>query len=149
MTTNRNVSFFIAVGLSTLFAVMISSSTVEAQCPGSAGVGTQGGYPAAWRGSSSNGTSVMGTGAPLFDWVGGGCATMKFGANPPALCFATRNATHNGTSNDYRTAFLSANFAVASHNMTSNGCTFVCGGGTCKVRGGDALPVELLGFGVE
>ncbi len=29
------------------------------------------------------------------------------------------------------------------------GCVFMCGGKTCRVRGSDGLPVELLQFGVE
>ncbi len=31
----------------------------------------------------------------------------------------------------------------------SGGCSFMCPGGDCFVRGLDGLPVELLGFGVE
>ena len=40
--------------------------------------------------------------------------------------------------------------AVMSNNTSAEFCGFNCGTrGSCKIRGGDGLPVELLAFGIE
>ena len=77
----------------------------------------------------------------LADFIGtGGCTTSRFGPNPPTNCIA--NAT-------LISASIVVEFSNVAHNTILNGCTFNCDGGTCRVRGGDALPVELMGFSVE
>ncbi len=63
-----------------------------------------------------------------------------FGPSPPNVCLATRSAS---------AVQLLVLFPSATANATGNGCTFNCDGGTCRVRGGDALPVELMDFSVE
>lgn len=65
---------------------------------------------------------------------------VPFGPNPPALCFIHHPDSASGNA--------SLIFSMASQNITANGCSWPCAGG-CIVRGGDALPVELLGFGVD
>ena len=44
------------------------------------------------------------------------------------------------------TASIHLSFAGAASHTTMNGCTFNCPGGTCRLQGGDGLPVELLDF---
>ncbi len=40
--------------------------------------------------------------------------------------------------------------AVMSNDTSAEFCGFNCGArGSCKIRGGDGLPVELLAFGIE
>ncbi len=77
----------------------------------------------------------------LFDFIGpGGCTTATFGPNPPTNCRTFRSPS---------IAALLLYFSNPGSNTSSNGCTFNCDGGTCRVRGGDALPVELMDFSVE
>ncbi len=92
---------------------------------------------------NSYGTGA-GVGHPLYDFIGGGCTTtMKYGPNPPSSC-----SDFVGLGETW-VVELQARFSESAHNTTQNGCTFMCPGGTCRVRGGDALPVELMHFGVE
>ena len=81
---------------------------------------------------------------PLYSFIGGGCATAVFGPNPPTMCM-----TYKAIPPVFFTARLRAVWSSSADNVTANGCTFVCPGGTCRVRGGDALPVELLDFSVD
>jgi len=77
---------------------------------------------------------------PIADFIGTGCTTAKFGSNPPDNC---------GYQNTPGLAILTASWMNAAFNVISNGCTFNCqGGGTCRLRGDDGLPVELLDFSV-
>ncbi len=90
------------------------------------------------------------TGAPgtIYAFVGAGCATAKFGTMQPALCQAHRGMFTGATV--YFTAGFRAMWSSgAQTGTTMNGCTFICPGGTCQVRGVDGLPVELLSFGVD
>ena len=65
---------------------------------------------------------------------------MMFGTMQPTSCAINRTSG---------TALLLARWPSAASNTAMNGCTFNCDGGTCRVRGGDALPVELMEFGIE
>ena len=89
-----------------------------------------------------------GSGNALYDFIGPtGCmatATGVTGAKP--VCFASR--AYSARASDFG-ASLIARFAMASHNTIGAGCIFNCPGGSCRVRGGDALPVELMGFSVN
>jgi len=130
----RFLFIFAFVGISFLY-----TNASSAQCP----VDTMGS-----RGALGNGAYVnsMFFSLPdpdeLYNFIGpGGCTTMKFGVNPPNLCDVVVDP---GVA-----AVLFVGFAATSHNITGNGCTFNCAGGTCRVRGGDALPVELMEFSVE
>ncbi len=77
----------------------------------------------------------------IYDFIGpGGCTGIPYGPNPPTQCLAFRSSYEAG---------LQANWPLTASNTTANGCTFNCDGGTCRVRGGDALPVELMEFSVE
>ena len=62
-------------------------------------------------------------------------------------CLANRG-TFVPTTVVYFTAFFQASFNSAA-NTTTNGCNFMCEGGSCIVRGGDALPAELMNFAIE
>lgn len=91
--------------------------------------------------AQSDGT-MPGTG---FLFHGGTCTTMKFGPNPPTQC---PNFTMSFPASMY-TAFFAAVFSESSSNTPNNGCSFNCALGACQVRGGTALPVELLRFGIN
>ena len=74
-------------------------------------------------------------------FISAGCTTDMFGPNPPNLCSVFTAGGGNPA--------LQAFWVATTQNVTSNGCTFNCPGGTCRVRGADALPVELMEFSIE
>ena len=86
------------------------------------------------------------TGGPVCDLIlgPGNCTaaatTYRFGTPygpfPPTQCQAYVTGI-NGN------AFVQAIFMSAISNTDMNGCIFPCPGGTCRIRGGDGLPVEL------
>ena len=76
----------------------------------------------------------------LDDFIGNGCATVKFGTSPPHICTVY---------NIPPDISLVVEFTAPSANVTGNGCVFVCQNGICTVRGGDGLPVELMEFSIE
>jgi len=119
----------------TIVLVVLSSMAVvsaNAQCPGTA--------------RSTNGVFAYvvsnnpGTMGPLYLLNTPPCTTMVFGTMAPTDC----NFVHTTT-----TARLTARFAATASNTSANGCIFNCGGGSCIVRGGDALPVELMEFTID
>ncbi len=92
--------------------------------------------------------SGTGQGEPLYDFIGtGGCTYTKFGPNPPDLCNIDRDySSSNGT---FRAVLWAWWIGAPAFNVTENGCQFNCDGGSCIVRGGDGLPVELMDFAIE
>ena len=138
----RTAAVFVAV------FICWSVLPVDAQCPGfhwATDVTSVNWYEA--RALSTK--FVPATSKPLYDFIGGGpCSTTKFGPNPPTQCSWVTGYIYSTLTN-YYTANLIARFASAAANTTANGCIFVCPGGTCRVRGGDALPIELMDFAVE
>lgn len=125
---------------------------VDAQCPGNHRVTnvTSTTFSLYWHVAQAFSTKfVPATSKPLYDFIGvGPCSTAKFGPNPPTQCDWGAAYVYS-TINNYYTAHLIARFASAAANNAANGCIFVCPGGTCQVRGGDGLPVELMDFAVE
>ncbi len=110
----------------------IAPQYMQAQCPGSQMVVTM---------TIAQVHELLPAPGPLYAFIGGGCTTTAvFGPNPPTQC-----PTFTGMGAFY-TARLRAVWANSVDNSTANGCTFICPGGTCRVRGGDALPVELMDF---
>ncbi len=78
--------------------------------------------------------------------IGTGCTTVAFGTNPPVLCTALTNTFGSPPNVLGR---LKVQWAASAGNTSANGCSFNCQGGTCRVRGGDGLPVELMEFSVD
>lgn len=75
------------------------------------------------------------------NFIGTGCTVMTFGSNV-ASC---------NTNNTSMFVNFIASFSSAAANNMANGCIFTCDGmaNTCRVRGGDGLPVELMEFGIN
>ncbi len=128
----------------TLAFVLMWARPAPAQCPGTTHY------------TSSNPPSIYGAEVysrrshnpgPLHVFIGAGCTAVRTGTNPPGTCAAS-----NWTSNSYGSlvyyAFLEVTFPSGAANATANGCIFNCEGGSCRVRGGDGLPVELMSFSV-
>ena len=86
----------------------------------------------------------MASPGPLYTFIGTGCIAAQFGPNPPT-CYATQATLYSG---QYY-AQIVAIFLSSAANVTENGCVFNCEGGSCIVRGGDGLPVELMAFEIE
>ena len=85
------------------------------------------------------------TPGPLDTFIFPSCTmTMMVGLTAPTQCLAVIGAG---------VAIISAMWPALGGNMTTNYCLFSgCGGagtGTCIIRGGDGLPVELLDFYIE
>ena len=121
----------VVVGFVLLVTVAVVSPA-DAQCPGTMQYASMN-----WAFAIS--TAPWPTGS-LYLFIGGGCTTSMFGPNPPTACQSVNTTT---------TARLTAIFSMTTHNVTANGCVFNCALGTCRVRGGDGLPVELMYFDVE
>ena len=75
---------------------------------------------------------------------GGGCNCGSSFGTPPTSTY--QYAAQGGGSCQVS---LMIRFATTGQNITANGCDWNCGGNTCTMRGGDALPVELMEFSVE
>ncbi len=110
------------------------SSSALAQCPGSDFLA--GGAAAQARSF----TNVNPDPDELLAFIGTGCTTSMFGTPAPTGCAVDTGAP---------IIALVAQFAASGDNTTGAGCVFNCQGGTCRVRGADALPVELLQFSAE
>lgn len=127
-----NIKVFARFSFS-LAVLVVLAGTAKAQCPGVPVI---------------SGTEAYVSSSPVGDpdpdeisaLIGGGCTTGMFGPNPPDNC------SHNVTP---MLAILVAVWGDSAHNVSANGCTFNCGGGSCRIRGGDGLPVELLDFGIS
>ena len=115
-----------------LIVALHSTSSFGQQCPG---VGPQfySGTMTSWR--TWFFTMVPGT------FVTGGCTTMKNFTNNDTLMLADCQVF-----NDEK---LYARLGPAYQSNSSKYCLFTCGGGTCRIQGGDGLPVELMEFGIE
>lgn len=122
-------------GLLLFFSLVMSNPVLAQQCPGNATILSNTMFHLAYVSSNPGGT--MG---PLYDFIGIGCSSTAFGTMAPTQCNSVKTTT---------TARLTAQFANAISNTTMNGCIFNCQGGTCRVRGGDALPVELMDFEIN
>ena len=135
--TLRRFRWFVFT-LSSVSALLFAPQSVHAQaCPGTqTGVGGTGAFMA---------SSATVPGA-AYNFVGTGCTGMSFG-HSTIDCLGGRG-TFIPTTEVYYTAFFQASFNSAA-NTTMNGCVFMCEGGTCIVRGGDALPAELMNFAIE
>ncbi len=117
---------------------------VSAQCPGTLMVRTFPGGTHSAQAMSAN----TGSPGPLYLFIGAtttSCTTAKFGTKPPTRCQLSQN-TSGAT---FFTAGLVAVWPAVPPTPTAHGCVFNCPGGTCRVRGGDGLPVELMGFSVD
>lgn len=71
----------------------------------------------------------------------------------PQSCRGSAITTTSGSSS---TTVYYAYFSAVWPNETARinagdaaGCSFICGGSACQVRGSDALPVELMGFSID
>ena len=124
--------------------------TANAQCPGTGQRFAANTYGTMYYFGNYM-ASAMGPG-PLNSFILNGtnmvaCTTAKFGPNPPDTCVA---ATSVDLDNDgvFGSA-IGPLFLNFSQNVTQNGCSFTCPGGSCRVRGGDGLPVELILFEVD
>jgi len=115
-----------------LALMMVMGNSVAQQCLGTGTLAT-GGFASMFSSGSSG---------PLHNFIGMAlnCTTVMYGPNPPVFCAVQNNSS---------LAQLAATFASPASSMPSNGCSFMCPGGTCQVRGGDALPVELMEFSVS
>ncbi len=120
--------------LAVLILLYCSYATgVHAQCPGENTVVAYG--VVAMSSMSSGGfTDTLDT------FIGTGCTTAMFGTMAPIICQSQDNPSLKR---------LTVAWSFDASNTTGNGCTFNCQGGTCRIRGGDALPVELMDFGIE
>lgn len=145
------------LALSTLLAFgTFAGEAGAAQCPGTQTFVFMAALMRADMRSSLAGSSITpGFVAPLHTFIGSaGCSTSKFGPVPPDQCVAVRFSgfpTGNPAGN-YKTAFVWARWTESASSLwhaPSNGCVFMCPGGTCTVRASDGLPVELMHFGVE
>ncbi len=122
------------LGLLALLGFLAIASESAAQCPGVPVITGTEAYV-------SSAPSVSPDPDEIFDFIGTGCTTGMFGTNPPGSCqwFASPGL-----------AILAATWPDSANNATGNGCTFNCqGGGTCRLRGGDGMPVELMDFAIE
>lgn len=128
----------------TLAFVLMWARPAPAQCPGTTHYTTSSPPSAYFAAVYSQNRHSPG---PLFDFIGAGCTAVPVGPNPPISCLAARFVTSSYGSLTY-TGQLTASFLSGAANVTANGCLFNCGGGSCLVRGGDGLPVELMSFSV-
>jgi hypothetical protein len=123
-------------------AILAIASPSWAECPGPIQSGS------ARQVSQFSYGPGMGTGNPFFDFIGPvACATVKFGTMQPTFCQALAQNLTTIFSAGANVRWGSASAATA--NNTANGCTFICQGGSCRMRGGDTLPVELMDFSVD
>lgn len=114
------------------FALCMAAGGAGAQCPGNGLI-------------SGREALVAQQGmAGLYTLIGTGCTANYFGSMQPSQCSAIM-----GSFGGVAYAQVRAIWPDASSNTTMNGCNFICGGGACTIRGGDALPVELLDFSVH
>ncbi len=128
-----------------LACILMWARPAPAQCPGTTHYTTSqppSGYFALVYSQNRNSPG------PLVDLIGSGCTAVPFGPNPPISCLALRFVTSSYGSLTY-TGLLTVSFLTGAANVTANGCLFNCEGGSCRVRGGDALPVELMSFSVD
>jgi len=116
------------------FVVLFFSVSAQAQiCPGNG--------PLSFMSGAYN-TRFFKSISPA--WVGpGACTVMKNFVNPTTMfpdCATQASAMGN---------VLAARFGTGYFSNTSKECVFTCPGGTCTIRGGDGLPVELMEFAIE
>ena len=110
---------------------------VSAQCPGP---------PAVVGGGTVSKVSTGGPIGSLWTFVSTGtdssatCMGAPYGPTAPTLCEATRSGT--------MTARINILFPLGGNNTAANYCIFNCNG-TCRMRGGDGLPVELMDFSID
>lgn len=123
--------------------ILFSANDGLSQCPGS--------HKASGVRATAWSSGHLLTFGPLWNFISNGCTHVAFGPTPPSYCSAIRVLAPPPIPGLYSrfTAVLRVGFADPASNQTSNGCTFNCPGGTCIVRGGDGLPVELMQFKVE
>ncbi len=80
-------------------------------------------------------------------WMGGGPKPSLFPFGPtslqPTFCFRVLT----GSTFSFKARWPSAAARTAAGSAA--GCSFKCGSKTCQVNGENALPVELLTFGID
>jgi hypothetical protein len=121
--------------------LVLFTTEASAQCPGTPNVG----FVFAQVRSYTNANPDP---DELDAFIGTGCNTAKFKTGSGVSPIACSVITYQVTTPAVRR--LNVVWSNNAHNMTNAGCTFICqGGGTCRVRGADALPVELMEFSVK
>ena len=130
---------FLSVSLSLL--LFCASFSASAACPGTQSILSR---------LAIVNSSKLSSPGPAYLFIGTGCTVMGYGPNPPTFCNAVKSTSPFPSGISY-VAFFHLAFPDNAHNITQNGCTFACDGGAnvCRVRGGDALPVELMDFSVQ
>jgi hypothetical protein len=145
LMTRLNLSFLVPVAMIGLSFMAVFPAGLSAQCPGNnpytISVTAFSSYRAVMVAAPATTAQIQFfMGATGADPCGGG---QPFGTG------VTNCSSYYGTG----IAFFIADFASSAANNTLNGCSFGCPAGpspttTCIVRGGDALPVELMGFSI-
>ena len=147
-TRHKQQRFVSRLMVFTVFGfIAMSSGIARAECPVFATRSVFSGYAIV----KTNDPGSTQPSHPLKDFFGGNCTTNKalwatgmFGAIPPIYCSIV-TATNNPNLLGLTAVWGTSSMGTAS-NTTMNGCTFTCNGNSCRVRGADGLPVELMSF---
>ncbi len=134
---NNRISQLILLGI--FIPTIILPTQLRAQCPGSMTRVTNVPSGMFYRALMSSDVASNPPPAELDLFIGTGCTAESFGTG-------VINCSVNDLSFINQ---LQVRFDNSAANSNMNGCTFNCEGGTCRVRGGDALPVELMDFGIN